>query len=144
MPPRRKATAVTYVLPDLPPPIPGQTSTLASVIHQYNDIRSDGSITLSAATHQLPTLGSIATVVPDTHDTIAGLSSEHLVYELELDVGGSAREMRDSDDPLRQWAEYHRDDFLSELLRHEGRRETPILFMSPMYVRVSDSIIPLP
>ncbi|KAJ7707970.1 hypothetical protein B0H14DRAFT_2646717 [Mycena olivaceomarginata] len=35
------------------------------------------------------------------------------------DQGG--RDLRDSDDPLRQWAEDHRTMYLSEMLRREGR-----------------------
>ncbi|KAF7371413.1 hypothetical protein MSAN_00778000 [Mycena sanguinolenta] len=39
----------------------------------------------------------------------------------EEEEGGRA--LRDSDNPLRQWAEDHRDIFLAEILRHEGRGE---------------------
>ncbi|KAJ7247447.1 hypothetical protein B0H12DRAFT_1203221 [Mycena haematopus] len=39
------------------------------------------------------------------------------IYEDE--EGG--RHLRDSDDPLRQWAEDHRNDYLAEMLHHEGR-----------------------
>ncbi|KAJ7214613.1 hypothetical protein C8J57DRAFT_1600815 [Mycena rebaudengoi] len=35
------------------------------------------------------------------------------------DEGG--RELRESDDPLKQWVQDHRDEFLDELLRWEGR-----------------------
>ncbi|KAJ7262597.1 hypothetical protein C8J57DRAFT_1719453 [Mycena rebaudengoi] len=42
--------------------------------------------------------------------------------DMSLDNEGG-RELRDSDDPLRQWLEDHRDTFADELLRWEGRGE---------------------
>ncbi|KAK7008375.1 hypothetical protein R3P38DRAFT_3210461 [Favolaschia claudopus] len=42
-------------------------------------------------------------------------------YDDNLESDEGPREARDSDDPLRQWAEDYRSVYLSELLRWEGR-----------------------
>ncbi|KAJ7858217.1 hypothetical protein B0H14DRAFT_3447341 [Mycena olivaceomarginata] len=48
--------------------------------------------------------------------------------DFDDDEGG--RELRASDDPLRQWTEDHRESFLAEMLRQEGRKAQPTIAAS--------------
>ncbi|KAJ7265087.1 hypothetical protein C8J57DRAFT_1622132 [Mycena rebaudengoi] len=64
---------------------------------------------------------------PMLHDDEAPPDMEPPNYDLR-DTGSDddsgeegGRELRESDDPLKQWVQDHRDDFLDELLRWEGR-----------------------
>ncbi|KAJ7059133.1 hypothetical protein C8F01DRAFT_1370735 [Mycena amicta] len=114
---RRAKAAYTYIVPDAPA---GQSSGTSSIIHQYTDSHSDGRISRSATTRRVPNISAEHPVlVPDAASPDLSQPSDYLAYEVNL--ADYAREMRESDDPLRQWVSEHRDRFLSELLRLEGR-----------------------
>ncbi|KAF7306198.1 CxC2 domain-containing protein [Mycena indigotica] len=90
MPPRRKNKTLTYLLPDLPA---GSSQPLASesVIHQYSDIRSDGSVALSAVSRPVPSASMESPLVSDTEH----VSQDQDHVQFEVDIQEYARELRE-------------------------------------------------
>ncbi|KAJ7051468.1 hypothetical protein C8F01DRAFT_1339499 [Mycena amicta] len=118
---RRKGAAVTYRIPDDATEAASSTSS----VHQYTDV-ANGRITQGAAVHQTTSVGpapplEAPVLRPDIpHDDTP---DDGPSVGFEYDLAEYARELRDSDDPQRQWMTDHRQEFLAELLRLEGRGE---------------------
>ncbi|KAJ7053673.1 hypothetical protein C8F01DRAFT_1374953 [Mycena amicta] len=114
---KRRPAAETYQIADST----GQSSSTShSVLHQYTDARSDGRTTHSATIRRVVDARATdgpAVLLPDPPHPVSALDYEvHDLNETEY-----AREYRASDNPLQTWLNYHREDFLLELLRLEGR-----------------------
>ncbi|KAJ6487351.1 hypothetical protein DFH09DRAFT_1339464 [Mycena vulgaris] len=97
--------------------IGGSTTEL---IQETSHVRHDGSV------HHTTSVLNVANALPAPQpsmlrpDVRKADEEEGPVYDtFEDDEGG--RPLRESDDPLRQWAEDHLEIFLQELLRLEGR-----------------------
>ncbi|KAJ7434249.1 hypothetical protein B0H11DRAFT_2258549 [Mycena galericulata] len=93
----------------------------SQIIRETTHVRADGSVKQSAGVFNVASS-------TDPHDAPSTMLRADVrkeedpepVYDvLEDEEGG--RVLRDSDDPLRQWVEDHREMFLQELLRWEGR-----------------------
>ncbi|KAK7022540.1 hypothetical protein R3P38DRAFT_3539761 [Favolaschia claudopus] len=103
----------------------GRTST--TLLREKTSIRQDGRVAQQRSVVDV-TSSAQSSAPKISNDISKGTTGP--VYELytaadhgdEFDEGDDdARGPRASDDPLRQWVEDHRDVFLAEMLRHEGR-----------------------
>ncbi|KAJ7219723.1 hypothetical protein B0H12DRAFT_1241465, partial [Mycena haematopus] len=130
---RKKATTLTFGRAEqLPASAKGSVpsagpSTSTQVLREKTTIRQDGSVRQDRS---VVTVATIDDRPPAVHPDMPRLrdsepiyepftSGDHDGYEDVEEDGG--RDLRESDNPLRQWAEDHRDIFLAELLRQEGR-----------------------
>ncbi|KAJ6484089.1 hypothetical protein C8R45DRAFT_1214949 [Mycena sanguinolenta] len=129
---RKKPTTVNFSR-SVHPPVgsssnPAGPSTLSTtrILREKTTIRQDGAI------RQRRSMVSVTSehLVPKAQDNARPPpppiyepydAGDHGGDDYDEEEGG--RSLRDSDDPLRQWAEDHRDIFLAEMLRHEGRGE---------------------
>ncbi|KAJ7279177.1 hypothetical protein C8J57DRAFT_1713062 [Mycena rebaudengoi] len=119
---------------DAPPQSGPSTSTSVrgQAIRESTHVSKTGELRHSAKMVDVPaspskarsTLGAMRT----ESQTAATSGNGEPVYDLftvdEEEMSGEkegGRDLRDSDDPLRQWLEDHRDSFAAEFLRWEGR-----------------------
>ncbi|KAJ7213821.1 hypothetical protein B0H12DRAFT_1242227 [Mycena haematopus] len=129
---RKKPTVVHFSpAPAASSSVPASTS---NVLREKTTIRQDGT------TRQKRSMVSVVDehAAPKARDDVRTPSApiyepftaaDHAGDDYDDDEGG--RDLRDSDDPLRQWAEDHRDTFLEEMLRHEGRGDHAELSACP-------------
>ncbi|KAJ7847993.1 hypothetical protein B0H14DRAFT_3453348 [Mycena olivaceomarginata] len=125
-PKRKKQTTITFSL-NTPASAPGSSSqSTAGVLHEKTTIRQDG------ATRQNRSIVSVAgearaavhhTLLESPHEPIYEpyTTGDHVDDPYDEDEDDGGRDLRASDDPLRQWAQDHLATFLAEMLRDEGR-----------------------
>ncbi|KAF7295802.1 CxC2 domain-containing protein [Mycena chlorophos] len=126
MPSRKGAKrGISYLIPDEEAPnqqpAAGASST---VIHQYASTRADGSRHVTNTSHIVPEAPESAPLPHSDASTFTPTAGDASTAIYELDLAEYAREQRDSDDPMAQWADSegnHRETYLAELLRLEGR-----------------------
>ncbi|KAK7028741.1 hypothetical protein R3P38DRAFT_2937983 [Favolaschia claudopus] len=130
---RKKNTTVSFsrtpsIAPS--PAVSGATSaslrTSTTVLREKTSIRQDGRIAQAHSMVDVTASAKSSTrklqnpvVSPHSGPIYEYTAADHSdVYDGDED---DARVRRESDDPLHQWTEDHREIFLSEMLRHEGR-----------------------
>ncbi|KAJ7863782.1 hypothetical protein B0H14DRAFT_2574722 [Mycena olivaceomarginata] len=100
-----------------------------TVLREKTTIRQDGSIlqARSMVTVSLDNEWSIPKVHPDVvrppEPIYESYSAADHGGEDNYDDDEGGRDLRASDDPLRQWTEDHRETYLVEMLRQEGRSD---------------------
>ncbi|KAJ6449962.1 hypothetical protein C8R45DRAFT_1114370 [Mycena sanguinolenta] len=129
---RKRVTTINFSLSSQPASHASANPTAASATSTTNILREKTTIRQDGTSRQKRSIVSVVTAenpVPKAHDNLQ-IHPAAPIYEpfTTGDHGGedyddedSGRDLRDSDDPLRQWAEDHREIFLAEMLRHEGR-----------------------
>ncbi|KAJ7736186.1 hypothetical protein DFH07DRAFT_966910 [Mycena maculata] len=94
-------------------------------IRQVDGVRQQTRGVLEVAVGDEPAAAKVHPDVPkERPSTVFDLYSEGDSFEAGVDVDAGqegGRSLRDSDDPLRQWSQDHRTEFLAEMLRLEGR-----------------------
>ncbi|KAK6969028.1 hypothetical protein R3P38DRAFT_2671570 [Favolaschia claudopus] len=134
---RKKATEITFSRTPAASSLTSNQSvlsattggTLTTLLREKTSIRQDGRV---AQEHSIVAVTSSSHSLPPKISNTASEKTSGPVYELDTEAdraddfdGGDddndPRAPRASDDPLRQWVEDHREVFLSEMLRHEGR-----------------------
>ncbi|KAF7346849.1 hypothetical protein MSAN_01824100 [Mycena sanguinolenta] len=130
---RKKITTINFALSTQAANNASNKPTAASTTSTTNILREKTTIRQDGATRQKRSMVSVTTdhLAPKAHDDIQirlvapiyepFSTGDHGGEDYDDDDGG--RDLRDSDNPLRQWAEDHRETFLAEMLRHEGRGE---------------------
>ncbi|KAJ6518389.1 hypothetical protein DFH09DRAFT_1331989 [Mycena vulgaris] len=110
---KRKAATYTWARTD------GEAGGGAELLRETSHLRADGTIRHTSSTSHVA--GATFSPQPSMlRPDVRKAEEGGPVYDtLEDDEGG--RPLRESDDPLRQWAQDHLETFLQELLRLEGR-----------------------
>ncbi|KAF7367039.1 CxC2 domain-containing protein [Mycena sanguinolenta] len=128
---RKKATTITFSrVPQGSGAGPNTSSSTAGVLREKTSISLDGVarqersiVPITLAEHQ-----RIPRIHPDVPRSQAPIyepysatdHSGHDDYDEDFD-DEKGRDLRASDNPLKQWTEDHRETYLAELLRSEGR-----------------------
>ncbi|KAJ6448083.1 hypothetical protein C8R45DRAFT_1128122, partial [Mycena sanguinolenta] len=140
---RKKVTTINFALSSQPASHASAQTTAASATSTANILREKTTIRQDGTSRQRRSMVSVVTAEhPKARDNLQihpvvpiyepFSTGDHGGEDYDDEDGG--RDLRDSDDPLRQWAEDHRTTFLAEMLRHEGRGECTGAAMPPCIV----------
>ncbi|KAJ6515210.1 hypothetical protein C8R45DRAFT_1086424 [Mycena sanguinolenta] len=123
----RSSAPRMHSVPDESTTIPttGRTRTIRSTVPVPASPAKKSKVQLNAA---------IAPAMAVNLEQRVDWSSEFQEFDAEYGPGIDAgpRALRDSDDPSGQWAREHREEFLDEILRHDGRGDYATQIVLPL------------